>query len=339
MSCNVFANGREVSAKKQDNKSIAAMPDVCLSPPSPPAGPIPIPYPNFSQASDTSNGTKTVKIGGAEAGIKNSSDYSTSKGNEPATRTLGMGVVTHTIQGKTKFAAWSFDVQFEGKNVLRQMDMTTHNHNNVPNGAVTASVAQIKIQSPETDECKELASNNEDKRQKTNQQSESSTITSGNYTPNGGATQPVWSSSRKLGAMYSNSPGYCGGQPYNRSTGKTTKSGTKVKRAAPTNINCQEAKDRGWRYAPKKTQNTNNPHSSHTESRIIEDIFAGRNGLTPPPGKLTMSINWQSAAGSDDKPCDDCQRLVCAAAACGLEITICTENEKVKECQEDLSPQ
>ena len=55
----------EVSAKADDNQSIAAMPDsVCLSPPSPPAGPTPIPYPNFSNASDTTNGTRTVKIGG-----------------------------------------------------------------------------------------------------------------------------------------------------------------------------------------------------------------------------------------------------------------------------------
>jgi hypothetical protein len=38
MGVNVFANGMEISCKKSDNKSIAAMPDICLSPPSPPAG-------------------------------------------------------------------------------------------------------------------------------------------------------------------------------------------------------------------------------------------------------------------------------------------------------------
>jgi hypothetical protein len=98
-----------------------------LSPPAPPAGPIPIPYPNFAKASDTSSGTKTVKIGGGEVGIKNNSNYKTSKGDEAATRAQGMGVQTHTIQGKMSFAAWSFDVKFEGKNAIRHMDITQHN--------------------------------------------------------------------------------------------------------------------------------------------------------------------------------------------------------------------
>jgi Domain of unknown function (DUF4150) len=128
MSANVFANGREVSAKKDANMSNAAMPDVCLSPPSPPAGPIPIPYPNFAKASDTSNGTRSVMVGGAEAGIKNDSNYKASNGNEAATKSLGMGVMSHQIQNTCYFAAWSFDVKFEGKNVVRHLDMTTHNN-------------------------------------------------------------------------------------------------------------------------------------------------------------------------------------------------------------------
>lgn len=128
MSKNVFANGREVSAKKDANQSLAAMPDVCLSPPSPPVGPIPIPYPNFSKASDTNDGTRTVRIGGAEASIKNSSNYKKSTGDEAATKSLGMGVMSHQIQNTTYFAAWSFDVKFEGKNAVRHLDMTTHNN-------------------------------------------------------------------------------------------------------------------------------------------------------------------------------------------------------------------
>ncbi|HXT30760.1 MAG TPA: DUF4150 domain-containing protein [Vicinamibacterales bacterium] len=339
MSSSVFANGREISAKKQANQSIAAMPDPCLSPPSPPAGPVPIPYPNFSQASDTSNGTKTVKIQGGEAGIKDSSDYSTSKGNEAATRTLGMGVVTHTIQGKTKFAAWSFDVQFEGKNVTRQMDLTTHNHNNVTNGASAPSVAQIAIKSPKDPECQELANQNKNFRRRTEQTGETGTVTHGNYTPKGGSPQPVWGTSGSLSTAYQNRPGKCTGQPYTRRTGGETKTGVKKKRAEPTNIDCAKAKKRGWRYRPNKTTNTNNPDTGHTESKIVEDIFAGRNGLKPPPGKLTLSINWKSEAGNDDKPCPNCQRLVCAAAACGLEITICTDNEEVQNCPKDLSPE
>lgn len=128
MGKNVFANGREVSAAKDTNVSLGAMPDVCLSPPTPPAGPIPIPYPNFSKASDTNDGTRTVQIGGGQVSIKNSSNYKSSNGDEAATKTLGMGVMSHQIQNTTYFAAWSFDVKFEGQNAVRQLDMTTHNN-------------------------------------------------------------------------------------------------------------------------------------------------------------------------------------------------------------------
>lgn len=131
MSRRVFANGREISAVKNGNQSVAAMPDVCHSPPPPPPTPnigIPIPYPNFSKASDTSGGTKTVMIGGREVGIKNKSNYKTSNGDEPATPGLNKGVVTHTIKGKTYFSSWSPNVKFERKNVVRFLDMTTHNH-------------------------------------------------------------------------------------------------------------------------------------------------------------------------------------------------------------------
>jgi len=128
MSKNVFANGREVSAGKDANQSLGAMPDVCLSPPSPPAGPIPIPYPNFSKASDIADGTRSVQIGGEQISIKDTSNYKKSNGDEAATKSLGMGVMSHQIQNTTYFAAWSFDVKFEGDNAVRQMDLTTHNN-------------------------------------------------------------------------------------------------------------------------------------------------------------------------------------------------------------------
>jgi hypothetical protein len=128
MSKNVFANGREVSATSDSNASLGAMPDVCLSPPSPPAGPIPIPYPNFSKSSDTDEGTRSVQIGGDQVSIKDSSSYKQSNGDEAATKSFGGGVMSGQIQNTTYFAAWSFDVKFEGENAVRQMDLTTHNN-------------------------------------------------------------------------------------------------------------------------------------------------------------------------------------------------------------------
>lgn len=38
------------------------------------------------------------------------------------------GVVTSTNRGKVYFNAWSMDVKFEGENVVRHLDLTTHNH-------------------------------------------------------------------------------------------------------------------------------------------------------------------------------------------------------------------
>jgi hypothetical protein len=125
----VYANGDEIACKAGDGKVIAATPDVCLSPPSPPAGPAPIPYCDTSFSKDMQNGSKTVMIKDKEVMLKDQSFYKTSPlGDEAATNGLGAGVVTHVITGKTYFVAWSMDVQFEGQNVDRHTDMTTSNH-------------------------------------------------------------------------------------------------------------------------------------------------------------------------------------------------------------------
>lgn len=129
MGCEVYANGDEIACKAGDGKVIAAFPDVCLSPPSPPAGPIPVPYPDTSFSKDMQNGSKTVMIKDKEVMLKDHSFYQTSPlGDETATKGLGAGVVTHVITGKTYFVAWSMDVQFEGQNVDRHTDLTTSNH-------------------------------------------------------------------------------------------------------------------------------------------------------------------------------------------------------------------
>jgi hypothetical protein len=129
MACEVYADGAEIACKAGGGKVIASFPDVCLSPPSPPAGPIPVPYPNTSFSKDMKDGSKTVKIGGQEVMLKDQSYYNTSPlGDEAATKSLGAGVVTHVITGKTYFIMWSMDVKFEGMNVPRHTDLTTSNH-------------------------------------------------------------------------------------------------------------------------------------------------------------------------------------------------------------------
>ena len=135
MGCEVYANGNEIACKAGDGKVIAAFPDVCLSPPSPPAGPIPVPYPNTSFSKDMQNGSKTVKIKRKEVMLKDRSFYKTSPlGDEAATRSFGANVMNHSLTGKTYFAAWSMDVKFEGENIDRHSDLTTSNHASLPPG-------------------------------------------------------------------------------------------------------------------------------------------------------------------------------------------------------------
>src|SRR2546430_1674392 len=125
----VYANGMELACKAGEGKSICAFPDVCFTPPENPATPpgVPIPYPNTGMASDTTDGSKTVQISGKEVMLKNKSYFKKSTGNE-AGSAAKKGVVTSVNRGKVYFNAWSMDVKFEGENVVRNLDLTTHNH-------------------------------------------------------------------------------------------------------------------------------------------------------------------------------------------------------------------
>jgi hypothetical protein len=79
-------------------------------------------------ASDTTDGSKKVKISGKEVTLKNKSCFKKSAGDE-AGAAPKKGLITSTNRGKVYFNAWSMDVKFEGENVVRHLDLTTHNHN------------------------------------------------------------------------------------------------------------------------------------------------------------------------------------------------------------------
>jgi hypothetical protein len=104
-----------------------AFPDVCKTP-APPAPPIPIPYPNIAQSSDTAQGTKKVKVEGKPVCVKDS-NFKMSTGDEAGS--IG-GIASNKIKGKAEFVNFSFDVQFEGKNVPRSFDLMLHNDKNTP---------------------------------------------------------------------------------------------------------------------------------------------------------------------------------------------------------------
>jgi hypothetical protein len=104
-----------------------------MTPPETPVTPpgVPIPYPNTGMASDATGGSKKVKISGKEVMLKNKSHFKKSTGNE-AGCAAKKGVVTSKITGKIYFNAWSMDVKIEGANVVRHLDLTTHNHGSLP---------------------------------------------------------------------------------------------------------------------------------------------------------------------------------------------------------------
>ncbi|SEM16451.1 GHH signature containing HNH/Endo VII superfamily nuclease toxin 2 [Pseudomonas sp. NFIX51] len=136
MANEVYANNMEVSCKAAAGKSIACFPDVCFTPPQAPPTPtgVPIPYPNTGMAKDTTRGTRTVKITRKEVMLKDKSYFKTSYGDEAGCAPK-KGIITSKIKGKVYFTSWSMDVKFEGENVVRNMDMTTHNHGSNSNTA------------------------------------------------------------------------------------------------------------------------------------------------------------------------------------------------------------
>ncbi|KIG09605.1 DUF4150 domain-containing protein [Caballeronia concitans] len=129
MSTEVYANSREISGKAADGKSICALPDTCFTPPQTPATPpgVPVPYPNSAFSSDTTDGSKSVKIGGEEIMLKDVSSFKKSSGDEAGCAPK-KGVLNSKISGSVYFISWSMDVIAEGENLPRHLDKTTHNH-------------------------------------------------------------------------------------------------------------------------------------------------------------------------------------------------------------------
>jgi hypothetical protein len=120
-----FANSRGIAHKGSGGMSVA-FPDVCKTP-APPAGPIPIPYPNIGKAADTSKGPSKVTTDGKMPMVKGAK-YSRSSGDEAGT---AGGVISSKNMGECEFMMYSFDVKFEGKNVCRMGDPLFHNKKNI----------------------------------------------------------------------------------------------------------------------------------------------------------------------------------------------------------------
>ena len=320
----VFANGMEVSGKATPNKTIAAMPDVCLSPPPPPAGPVPLPYPMTGMASDTTDGCTSVIVKGKEAGKKNSTKYSKTMGNEPATNSFGANILTHKLSSSLKFAAYSFDVIFEGGGACRFSDLTTQNHMNAGGGSVGMSAASAAAgMGPGENPCAKLDEANKAVRSDMAQKGKEagatkSTITHGVFTPKGGPSSVVRACSNKAESAYL--AGMSQGLTPHPGDGPSTQKKSKA---------CG-----GHTY--KQAKATKRPHTSHTEARIIEDLFKAQ----PSPaagGTLVLAIDWKTARPKSKRQhaCKHCQKLLCKVGGSGDEacmtIKVCVKAARGEE--------
>lgn len=319
MAAKVYANGMEVSGKASNHKVLASMPDVCLSPPAPPAGPVPVPYPNFAQASDTTGGSRQVKAGGKEINLKGKSSYKKSKGDEAATRNFGAGMISHTLSGAVKHKAGSFNVKVEGRNVVRTLDLTTGNHMNPGDGCMAPDTGGAAPPAVTTQECQALHNQNKSERErlsgarrKIDKKKAHRTVrraARGNTTishanlKNGGVTT-FKAASKAIIHKYDNS--------FSKGLSSDELSGDPIKSKA-----CG-----GHTYTKSPL-----PHTSHTESRIIEDIFRKP---VPENSTLVLAINWPGGPKKGKRtsdPCKHCQKLICAATEC-LNIVICSDKNK-----------
>jgi hypothetical protein len=98
---------------------------------------------------DTTEGSKTVKITGKEVMLKNKSYFKQSYGDE-AGCAAKKGVITSVNRGKVYFKSWSMDVKFEGENVVRALDLTTHNHmSDPPNSPPITHTDEMAVPSAE----------------------------------------------------------------------------------------------------------------------------------------------------------------------------------------------
>ncbi len=132
--------------------STATLPDVCKTPT--PGGPVPMPYPNVSQQSTLSKGTKVVKVDGGNMAAIKGSKYAMSTGDEPGT--LG-GIKSNTFKRASTWITYSFDVKIEGKNACRFTDKKfQNNENTIDAGGVLPMIVPSKQLDPVAMKCGEL---------------------------------------------------------------------------------------------------------------------------------------------------------------------------------------
>ena len=143
MADKVFINGMAAVHKGSAAKGIA-FPDVCLCPPSPPAGPVPTPLPNSFAAADLTAGASTVTIEGNPAG--NMKSYIAKSTGNAVSRPTGGGLISHAVEGAAYPVMGSWNVFIEGSPALRANDLWTANH--IPGAKMPANTPPAPLLGP-----------------------------------------------------------------------------------------------------------------------------------------------------------------------------------------------
>lgn len=115
--------------------------DVCKTPS--PAGPVPIPYPNFAQCAQANDASSKVKICGSKT-LTTKSEIPMSTGDEGGV--AGGGIVSNKFKGEVKYKKGSGKVKAEGESIVYLGSMTGHNGSNanMPAG-VQVAPSQTKV--------------------------------------------------------------------------------------------------------------------------------------------------------------------------------------------------
>ena len=120
--------------------AMATVPDVCKTP-APPAGPIPIPYPNMADTKMADTGGLVPKVLlDMKPAMNMSSKVLMTSGDEAG---AAGGVVSGKMKGEMAFINGSMKVMVGGKPAVRVTCQTLHNANNTM-GTVTAP-SQVKV--------------------------------------------------------------------------------------------------------------------------------------------------------------------------------------------------
>ena len=329
MGLKVFANNMEVCGEASSHKILGATPDVCMSPPAPPAGPVPVPYPNFSQSSDLKDGSTSVKIGGKPVALKGKSTFKKSKGNEAATNNFGAGVVSHKISGAVEPQAGSFDVKIEGNPVVRTMDTATGNHAGSTNGCMGPLVGDVNpAMSDSSSDCEELDAQNKKAREDLGTSAKGNPITDKSIVGKGGSGKGTTVSSGKFRSSNGTSKmatAHNNQKAFEKTSAQLAQGGT---------LGPNGTRKKGLSAIPGYSHGRPSVQKSgHTEARIFDAIGDVANGGKLPPGKMTFNIDWRpkNRNKSSKMPCLTCHEMMCAAKKNDIRVVICDKNNKEHE--------